>query len=165
MRPIPNSLFMLLGVCLIQMASRSSWILLAQSWLSLVTFLDVIEELSNYHHNHPDELFYLSSSFMTEHHGWWCGPHRHLPEGSGRAPQPHQWHLQQGVPNVPQHHAASQADRGQSYQEGMYRQLSTRRVLIPFRTKTPKYLFPRGNKPLLYHQIGNRNFFIFITNQ
>ena len=35
----------------------------------------------------------------------------------------------------------------------------------PFRTKTPKYLFPRGNKPLLYHQIGNRNFFIFITNQ
>ena len=29
----------------------------------------------------------------------------------------------------------------------------------------PKYLFPRGNKALLYHQIGNRNFFIFITNQ
>ena len=38
-------------------------------------------------------------------------------------------------------------------------------VFNPFRTKTPKYLFPRGNKPLLYHQIGNRNFFIFITNQ
>ena len=35
----------------------------------------------------------------------------------------------------------------------------------PFRMKTPKYLFPRGNKPLLYHQIGNINFFIFITNQ
>ena len=35
----------------------------------------------------------------------------------------------------------------------------------PFKTKTPKYLFLRGNKPLLYHQIGNRNFFIFITNQ
>ena len=34
-----------------------------------------------------------------------------------------------------------------------------------FRTKTPKYLFPRRIKPLLYHQIGNRNFFIFITNQ
>ena len=33
----------------------------------------------------------------------------------------------------------------------------------PFRMKTPIYLFPRGNKPLLYHQIGNRNFFIFIT--
>ena len=31
--------------------------------------------------------------------------------------------------------------------------------------KTPKYLFPRGNKPLLYHQIGNSYFFIFITNQ
>ena len=30
----------------------------------------------------------------------------------------------------------------------------------PFRMKTPKYLFQRGNKPLLYHQIGNRNFFI-----
>ena len=29
----------------------------------------------------------------------------------------------------------------------------------PFRTKTPKYLFPRGNEPLLHHQIGNRNFF------
>ena len=35
----------------------------------------------------------------------------------------------------------------------------------PFRTKTPKYLFPRGNEPLLYHQIGNRNFFIFIANK
>ena len=32
----------------------------------------------------------------------------------------------------------------------------------PFRTKTPKYLLPGGNKPLLYHQIGNSNFFIFI---
>ena len=31
----------------------------------------------------------------------------------------------------------------------------------PFRTKPPKYLFPRGNKPLLYHQIGNRNFLYF----
>ena len=37
--------------------------------------------------------------------------------------------------------------------------------LNPFRTKNPKYLFPRGNEPLLYHQIGNRNFFLFITNQ
>ena len=37
--------------------------------------------------------------------------------------------------------------------------------LIPFRTKTPTCFFPRGNKPLLYHQIGNRNVFIFITNQ
>ena len=37
--------------------------------------------------------------------------------------------------------------------------------LNPFRTKTLKYLFPRGNEPLLYHQIGNINFFIFITNQ
>ena len=35
----------------------------------------------------------------------------------------------------------------------------------PFRMKTPKYLFPRGNKPLFYHQIGNKNFFILITNQ
>ena len=40
----------------------------------------------------------------------------------------------------------------------------------PFRMKTPKYLFPRGNEPLLYepllyHQIGIINFFIFITNQ
>ena len=29
----------------------------------------------------------------------------------------------------------------------------------------PKYLFPRGNIPLLDHQIGNITFFIFITNQ
>ena len=35
----------------------------------------------------------------------------------------------------------------------------------PFRTKTPKYLFPRGNKPLFYHQIGNTIFFIFIILQ
>ena len=33
--------------------------------------------------------------------------------------------------------------------------------LTLFRTKTPKYLFPRGNKPLLYHQIGNKNFYIY----
>ena len=26
------------------------------------------------------------------------------------------------------------------------------------------YLFPRGNEPLLYHQIGSRYFFIFNTN-
>ena len=32
----------------------------------------------------------------------------------------------------------------------------------PFRTKTPKYIFSSGNKPLLYHQIGNINFFTFI---
>ena len=32
-------------------------------------------------------------------------------------------------------------------------------------SKTQKYLFPRGNEPLLYHQIGNINFFISITNQ
>ena len=32
-------------------------------------------------------------------------------------------------------------------------------LINPFRTKTPKYLFPIGNKPLLYHQIGNRNLF------
>ena len=38
-------------------------------------------------------------------------------------------------------------------------------IINPFRTKTTEYLFPRGNKPLLYHQIGIRNFFIFITNQ
>ena len=31
--------------------------------------------------------------------------------------------------------------------------------------RTPKYLFPRGNKPLFHLQIGNTNFFIFITNQ
>ena len=41
----------------------------------------------------------------------------------------------------------------------------TLKFFNPFRTKTQKYLFPGGNKPLLYHQIGNRNFFIFITNQ
>ena len=36
----------------------------------------------------------------------------------------------------------------------------------PFRTKSPgKYLFPGGNRPLLYHQIGNIDFFIFITHQ
>ena len=34
-------------------------------------------------------------------------------------------------------------------------------TLNPFRTKTPKYLFPRGNEPLLYHQIGHRFFFLF----
>ena len=38
-------------------------------------------------------------------------------------------------------------------------------LINPFRMKAPKYLFPRGNKPLLYHQIGNRNLFVFITNQ
>ena len=47
----------------------------------------------------------------------------------------------------------------------LYKELSLISNINPFRTKTPKYLFPRGNKPLLYHQIGNRNFFIFITNQ
>ena len=35
----------------------------------------------------------------------------------------------------------------------------------PLRTKTTLYLFLRENKSLLYHQIGNRNFFIFITIQ
>ena len=35
----------------------------------------------------------------------------------------------------------------------------------PIQNEDPKYLFPRGNQPLLYHQIGNINFFIFITNQ
>ena len=35
----------------------------------------------------------------------------------------------------------------------------------PLRMKTTLYLFLRGNKSLLYHQIGNRNFFIFITIQ
>ena len=38
----------------------------------------------------------------------------------------------------------------------------------PFRTKTPKYLFLRGGGgggDQFYHQIGNTNFFIFITNQ
>ena len=38
-------------------------------------------------------------------------------------------------------------------------------ILTHSERRPPKYLFPRGNKPLLYHQIGNRNFFIFITNQ
>ena len=28
--------------------------------------------------------------------------------------------------------------------------------LNPFRMKTPKYSFPRGNEPLLYHQIGKK---------
>ena len=37
--------------------------------------------------------------------------------------------------------------------------------LNPLRKKTPKYLFPRGNEPLLYHQIGNKIVFIFITKQ
>ena len=35
----------------------------------------------------------------------------------------------------------------------------------PIQNEDPKYLFPRGNRPLLYHQIGNISFFIFITNQ
>ena len=35
----------------------------------------------------------------------------------------------------------------------------------PLRTKTTLYLFLRGNKSLLYHQIGNKKFFIFITIQ
>ena len=35
----------------------------------------------------------------------------------------------------------------------------------PLRMKTTFYLFLRGNKSLLYHQIGNRNFFISITIQ
>ena len=43
--------------------------------------------------------------------------------------------------------------------------IQTSHPINPFRMKTPKYFFPRGNEPLLYHQIGNRNFFIFITNQ
>ena len=38
-------------------------------------------------------------------------------------------------------------------------------LFYPIQNEDPKYLFPRGNKPLLYHQIGNINFFIFITNQ
>ena len=38
-------------------------------------------------------------------------------------------------------------------------------VVSPIQNEDPKYLFPRGNKPLLYHQIGNINFFIFIINQ
>ena len=37
--------------------------------------------------------------------------------------------------------------------------------IYELRTKTTLYLFLRGNKSLLYHQIGNRNFFIFITIQ
>ena len=32
------------------------------------------------------------------------------------------------------------------------------KFLNPLRTKTTSYLFLRGNKSLLYHQIGNRNF-------
>ena len=32
--------------------------------------------------------------------------------------------------------------------------------------RRPQLFIPQGgNKPLLYHQIGNINFFIFITNQ
>ena len=38
-------------------------------------------------------------------------------------------------------------------------------VLTHSEWRPQKYIFPRGNKPLLYHQIGNTNFFIFITNQ
>ena len=39
-------------------------------------------------------------------------------------------------------------------------------LFIPFRTKTPNiYSQEEINLPLLYHQIGNINFFIFITNQ
>ena len=38
-------------------------------------------------------------------------------------------------------------------------------AIYPIQNEDPKYLFPRGNQPLLYHQIGNINFFIFITNQ
>ena len=38
-------------------------------------------------------------------------------------------------------------------------------LLNPLRTKTTLYLLLQGNKSLLYHQIGNRNFFIFITIQ
>ena len=37
--------------------------------------------------------------------------------------------------------------------------------LNPLRTKTTLYLLLQGNKSLLYHQIGNINFFIFITIQ
>ena len=32
-------------------------------------------------------------------------------------------------------------------------------------SEDPKYLFPRENQSLLHHQIGNIDFFIFITNQ
>ena len=38
-------------------------------------------------------------------------------------------------------------------------------IQYPLRMKTTLYLFLRGNKSLLYHQIDNRNFFIFITIQ
>ena len=37
--------------------------------------------------------------------------------------------------------------------------------VYPLRTKTTLYLFLIGNKSLLYHQIGHRNFFIFTTIQ
>ena len=43
--------------------------------------------------------------------------------------------------------------------------LQTFNAFNPLRTKTTLYLFLRGNKSLLYHQIGNRNLFIFITIQ
>ena len=36
---------------------------------------------------------------------------------------------------------------------------------LSIQNEDPNYLFPRGNKPLLYHQNGNINFFSFITNQ
>ena len=36
---------------------------------------------------------------------------------------------------------------------------------LDIQNEDPKYLFPRGNQPLLYHQIGNINFSIFITDQ
>ena len=49
--------------------------------------------------------------------------------------------------------------------EVYYTQTQMLIIINLFRTKTPKYLFPIGNKPLLYHQIGKRNIFIFITNQ
>ena len=42
---------------------------------------------------------------------------------------------------------------------------SSRKCINPLRTKTTLYLFLRGNKSLLYHQIGNRNVLIFITIQ
>ena len=42
-------------------------------------------------------------------------------------------------------------------------------IISPFLCRNwviSKYLFSRGkNNPLFYHQIGNTNFFIFITNQ
>ena len=34
-------------------------------------------------------------------------------------------------------------------------------ALNPIQNEEPKYLFSRGNQPLLYHQIGNISFFIF----